>query len=413
MKAAAVAAAVVVGVGVAALTLAIGAPVAHAGDDPRGRVVFGRGTSLWITDPKGKGPAVELAALPGPAADVRAIRSDGDGDTLLIDHGGRWYVAAMPTAGTLATLTELPCGPGPARLTPTGVHVLCGDPARPGKAQIVRLRDGQQFPRDADLAGATVVERGGVRELVFVDQGAVVAASLRDQRQRRVVAPTAPLRGLLAAPDGRRAVGTYQRTMRSPKLGPPRDELMGFALDGTGVPRMLMRNGVAIDWSWNGEWLLVQEGGNACITRGLGGQYKCWKGFTAVSLSPDGAYALVLGPRSGAAKAAAAPPPPTDDDGEGGEDDGELDEVAVPLPKGPLSLYRARLAGAFTDPPALVETVIDGAALWLPEASAASRVLTGDRTSPAAGEADRSTAGVTAPGTPARPPSDAATAATP
>lgn len=40
------------------------------------------------------------------------------------------------------------------------------------------------------------------------------------------------------------------------------------------------------------------------------------------------------------------------------------------LPRGPLSLYRAKLNGPYTERPALVETVVDGAALWLPEATA-------------------------------------------
>src|SRR5206468_4216752 len=77
------------------------------------------------------------------------------------------------------------------------------------------------------------------------------------------------------------------------------DVLATFALDGTASRRMLLRDGVVIDWSWDGAWLLLQHGAYACITRAVGGEYKCWKGYTAMSIAPDGKWALVLGPRKG------------------------------------------------------------------------------------------------------------------
>ena len=44
------------------------------------------------------------------------------------------------------------------------------------------------------------------------------------------------------------------------------------------------------------------------------------------------------------------------------------DDVTVAPPSGPLSLFRVRLEGAFTDRPALLVKVIDGAAVWVPKA---------------------------------------------
>ncbi len=373
-----------------AASVGVGVDVAAAapGDAPVGRVVFARDRSLWLTDPLGKRPPVEVATLPAAASEVRAIRSDAAGTRLLVDVAGRWYWAPVPDAGAgPVTPSALPCGPGPARLAARGDLVLCATPA--GSARLVRLGDGKLFDRPAPAAAASVVERGGVRELVW-DGGpaGVLAAPLSRPGDTRVVAPTAPLRGLLAAPDGSRGVGVYRAQVKKPASPGERDELVGFALDGTAARRRLIRDGVVLDWSWDSRWLLVQDGAKACIARAVGGQFKCWKGYTAVSLAPDGSWALVVGPRAGAAEAEAAGRAGADAggaDGERAEDEDEVEDgdadgqdgqprsaapvdIAVPLPHGPFSLYRARLAGPYTERPALVETVVDGAALWLPAA---------------------------------------------
>lgn len=74
-----------------------------------------------------------------------------------------------------------------------------------------------------------------------------------------------------------------------------------------------------------------------------------------------------------------APPDPELDDKRWDTADGPLnepeagealptnDDLSVAPPSGPLSLYRLRLTGAFTDRPTLLVTVIDGAAVWMPE----------------------------------------------
>jgi hypothetical protein len=287
------------------------------------------------------------------------------------------------------TLAELPCARGPARLSARGECVLCASPE--GKARLVRLRDGKIFDRAAPAGAASLVEHDGTRELVWSDGdgGAVMAAPLARAKETRVLAPAAPVRGFLAAPDGSRGVGVYRARPPKPARAPERDELFGFALDGTAARRRLIRDGVVLDWSWDAHWLLVQDGDKACIARATGGQFKCWKGFTAVSIAPDGAWALVLGPRSGGGDGDGGGGAGESGDGGGGEggadeggdegtdgagdgaDDsggagGVIPDVAVALPVGPLSLYRAKLNGPYTERPSLVETVVDGAALWLP-----------------------------------------------
>jgi hypothetical protein len=187
--------------------------------------------------------------------------------------------------------------------------------------------------------------------------------------------------------------------------------LMTVQLDGQGARRKTIQDGVAVEWSHDSQWVLVQDGARACIMRSGGGQYKCWRGYTAASLSSDGRWALVLGNRDGSrkqtarkpakkpiGKAARPSPPPPDpepqpgdmpwdhidepsDEPEGpGLTAGPLgsmtrggpdappvdDDVSVAPPSGPLSLFRARLEGAFTDRPALLVKVVDGAAVWVP-----------------------------------------------
>lgn len=346
------------------VALVAAAPAARAGGkDPDGRVVFARGDALWLTDGKGKAAPVEVAKLPGAAKDVALIRTDAAGTTLLVQLAGAWWSAPMPAAGATATLTRLPCAAGPARLSRGGDCVVCASAA--GKALLVRLADGKAFTRDVPGATAGLIEHDGGRELVWADGGAIKAAPVTRHKQVRVIAPEAPLRGLVVAPDGKRAVGVYLAPpVGQPKVEAPREQLFGFPLDGSTARRRLIRDGVVIDWSWDAAWLLVQDGGKACIARAVGGEYKCWKGFTAVSISDDGQWGLVLGPRDGADAPIDDAPAPVEEGG--GDDEGELDDQAVPLPTGPLSLYRVRLPGTYVERPTVLMREVDGAAAWLP-----------------------------------------------
>jgi len=216
-------------------------------------------------------------------------------------------------------------------------------------------------------------------------------------------------------------VGVYEDAVHeSAKVTKPAEMLMGFGLDGQGARRKTVRASVPVEWSFDNQWVLVQDGSSACITRATGGEYKCWRGYTAVSLAPDGSYALLLGNRdqppeptkseskskskskskkskskskskkSKSRSSARSSPSPVfafpDDSPDGSpvdpfdepadepeqrgtSEDMPIDDVAVPPPSGPLALYRAKLGGAFTETPALVVRVVDGAAVWIPTRS--------------------------------------------
>jgi hypothetical protein len=350
--------------------------VARAGDDDDAiashEVIFARDTSLWRTDAKGKGPPVEIATLSAPASDVRALATDAAGKVLLADVGGTWQW--MPLDGKATALTALACS-GPATLAPDGSCVVC--PNAKGKASIVNLASGKVFDLSVPGAGAVITGAGDERRLVWSD-GGLWSAPPGKLKEKTQVAPESPLRSLSIAPDGSRALGVYAGEIHDGKKSTkPGELLFQFALDGTAARRKSIRDGAPVMWSHDSQWVLVQDGAQACLARAVGGEYKCWKGYTGVGIAPDGSWALLMGTRKDAARKPDEKKPAKvkekkkgasaeGEDGTGDEDaDGDAAEALTTT--GPMSLYRAPLTGAFADPPSLIERVVDGtAAVWLP-----------------------------------------------
>jgi hypothetical protein len=400
---------------VAALTIAV--PARAAPEDFDGAsVIFARGSSLFRIDARG-GAETEIAQLAAKMS-VRALRTDAAGSVLLVDLAGKW--AWMPLDGSTRWLTDLPCGDGPAQLAEDGGSVLCRSATAGNQAILVelprtsRLKPGKTVAIDVPAAGARISGDGAERRLVWPDAGGVWMAPPGDPKSKVRVAPDPPLRGFLPSPDGGHAIGVYaDQVYTDVRHTKPAEVLMTVQLDQQGARRKAIRDGVAVEWSHDSQWVLVQDGASACIMRATGGQYKCWRGYTAASLSSDGRWGLVLGNRDGSrrqtpqkskskasagqrAKPAARPsrPPspfsspgpagssapagpgdkPWDhidepsDEPEAGEAPESLEDVSVAPPTGPLSLFRVRLEGAFTDRPVLLAKVVDGAAVWVPQA---------------------------------------------
>ena len=365
----------------AALVLAMAAP-ARADDELAGvSVIFARGGSLYRVDARGKGET-EVATLPAKTS-VRALRTDAAGSVLLADLGGHW--SWMPLDGSTKTLADLPCAEGPAQLAEDGTCVVCRSPD-PKVGAILYNLGKQHASLIAISASGRLADTPDGRELVWADSGGVWTAPVESPGRRTKVAPAPPLRGFLASPDGKRALGVYaEEVYTDAHHKKPGEVLMNFALDGEGARRKAIRDGVPLEWSHDSQYALVQDGGKACLMKASGGEYKCWKGFTAASVASDGSWALVLGNRDGTkapapapAKAGAKAPAkpaekpaekpadePTDEVGsEGGEPAGP--DVPVAPPSGPLSLYRGKLDGPYTDPPVLIVKLVDGAAVWIP-----------------------------------------------
>jgi hypothetical protein len=398
---------------IAAVALAV-PTAARADDDLAGSVIFARGSSLYRVDTRGRGEA-EIAQLASKVT-VRALRCDAGGRVLLADLAGKW--AWMPLDGSTRSLIDLPCADGPAQLTEDGSAVLCRAPRAANQSIIVELAggaSGKPAALDIPPGAARLTGERTERKLVWADATGVWTAPPGELRKKIRVAADPPLRGFLPGPDGERAIGVYPDQIYADLHHTrPAEVLMTVQLDGHGGRRKAIRDGVAVEWSHDAQWILVQDGGSTCIMRVTGGQYKCWRGYTAASLSSDGRWALALGNRDGSKKQAAAKPAkaggkpstaartgkpspdaaraaaraaddlasmaddkpwdhldePSDEpeSGESGEAPPANDDVSVAPPSGPLSLYRLRLEGAFTDRPTLLVKVVDGAAVWVPAA---------------------------------------------
>jgi hypothetical protein len=398
---------------VAAGALAAAPAVAAAADDDfdGASVIFARGSALYRVDARGKGET-EIAQFAAKVT-VRALRSDAAGSVLLADLSGTW--AWMPLDGSTRSLTELPCGDGPAQLADDGTAVLCRSPKSPRQSVLVELGRGtaaggaaRSLALEIPPGAARVVGSGAERKVVWADAAGVWTASPADPKRKTRAALDTPLRSFLPSPDGARAVAVYSDQVFA-DLHHKRaaDVLMTLQLDGQGARRKAIRDGVPVEWSHDGDWLLIQDGASTCVMRASGGQYKCWRGLTAASLSSDGRWALALGNRDGSrssakprkpARPASKPAPPgraaagaasrsddapagpvgddkpwdhidePSDEPEAGGAAPVIDDVSVAPPSGPLSLYRLRLEGAFTDRPALLVKVVDGAAVWVPGA---------------------------------------------
>jgi hypothetical protein len=368
------------------VTLCSSMAAVHAGDDPLvGRsVIYTRGGKLLKADARGRGE-VELATLSAKRT-VRVLRTDALGKVLLADVGGTW--AWMPLDGVARTLTDLPCEPGPAQLTSDGTYVLCR--AKTGSV-VVNLRSGKQTPIDVPTPGARLVGSGSELRLVWADSQGVWNAVPPQRKISKKVAPEAPLRAFSPSPDGTRALGVYaDQVFESKTQKKPADVLMMFALDGVAARRKAIQNAVPVEWSHDSKWILVQDRGSACIVLAVGGQYKCWRGYTAQSISSDGKFALLFGNRDRVSSKSSDKKSKKskksdkkkkrdadeetaevrDEPEQEGEDHGDEpvaeDEVPVPPPSGPVALFRAELDGPYTKSPQLVTRDVDGAAVWLP-----------------------------------------------
>lgn len=361
----------------AIVVVALFTSVARADDDLAARtIIYARGTTLYKADARGKGEA-ELATL-AARAQVRALRTDALGKVLLADIGGVW--SWMPLDGSTKTLTELPCDVGPAQLAEDGLCVLC---RKKNASVIVNLAKNTVTPVDVAASGARLAGMGAERKLIWADDKGIWSASPSKPKAATKVAPEPPVRGLAPSPDGTHALGIYKgEVFENAKSKKPGEILMVFALDGEAARRKAIQGGVPIEWSHDSKWVLLQDGASACVMLAVGGQYKCWKGYTAAAIAPDGKYALLLGNRKteedndkkskkskkdkSKKKKKEPEPEPVEEAIEDMGGEGPIDDVPVALPTGPLALYRAELEGAFTKSPAMVVRVVDGAAVFVP-----------------------------------------------
>ncbi|MCG8416573.1 MAG: hypothetical protein MJE77_01365 [Proteobacteria bacterium] len=318
---------------VVALGLAFGSVFAEPKSEaPVGSAVIVRDGSLWQVllppDKKhhhGSDKANNDSAQPAPVELLRLgdhlvtrITVSSRGDLVLIetDRGVHWAglvrsnsrhaafpgqddpAVGGPTASAVRTsrgaevpsglqdgkshMTELPACAGRAYWAPDGRSVACFDSKR--NIVVHRLTATVQTAIHSTARGPHLAFLDSDR-LVVSDLRGLWAVSIDRPHDRTLLAPHVPDGDMLVSPDGSRAVAVVGEGEKN--------ALYVFRLDGKGIKRRLLAGAVPVEWSRNSEWVLAQMGRRACMVRARGGQYKCWRGFRAVAIAPDGSHILM------------------------------------------------------------------------------------------------------------------------
>jgi hypothetical protein len=283
-------------------------------------IVFLRGNALWRAPVSGDADAVELTAVSG---EVTRLEASPRGDAVLVELGERvaWVSLASPDK-----LNALDCK-APARFSPDGRRISCTGP----KAQLALYALPGARRSLVDLPAAQVVGFAEGNRLAVADADGIWAVPVKQREQRALLAPHQPSSALSIGPRGRRAVGIYPPLSDHPSPG-----LYVFRLDGKGVRRRLLPDAAPVAWSGDDRWVAVQREKSACLVRAAGGEYKCWKRYQALSVSPDGSHVLLSKPA---------------------DKDNQID------------LYRGDLDGVRPTAPRLLVRAVTGPAVWVPACS--------------------------------------------
>lgn len=306
-----------------------------------------------------RSPSQEVGAAPEGAPDAPArpaitrVALFATGRLAVIETTDGVAFAELPAPGAVAgdgataapgapkTATSVPCV-GPAHLSPDGRCIVCRD--QRGAIMLHRL-----LPTLKSTALSTTSSRHlgflDSRHLVVTDDRGVWSQSILRPSERSLLASEVPDGPMLVSPDGKRAVGVFHedagKTSNTPGGGDseaePKKALHVFRLDGKGVKRRLLEGAVPVGWSRDSRWLMAQLGTRACMVRATGGQYKCWRGYRAIALAPDGTTMLLARPA---------------------DDKSETDPDRQ-------DLYRGHREGVRPEKPRLVMDAVTGPATWL------------------------------------------------
>ena len=303
---------------------------AHADES----IVFAEGSSLWRTATNGKTEPVEIVTLGFDAAQVHSIESTSDGRVLLIQTDKAVYWA-VPDGDSPVAPNEIECH-GAADLAKDGNCAACLDAT--GKIVLHRFQPTAK-KTVRDITAHQVHFLDGFDLLTSDDDG---LWSISINKPENTIHLAEELPGpVLPSPDGKRALGVFDaEDPQNP--GSTRPTLFVFRIGASGdAKRRLGWNAVPIAWSWDSEWAVVQEAESACIVRAAGGEYKCWEGYTAVSIAPDGSFGLFT-KKPETAKGVTV-------EGKG------------------VNLYRGLRNGVSSGRLGLVREGVAGAAVWIPE----------------------------------------------
>lgn len=264
------------------------ASAASASVPVEGSLVFARGEALWRVPVNagraGGKRAVQLAPLPSEAGALTGLIASPRGNAVVatFERGVSWLALNQASP----RLRPLACVP-PAFFSRDGRLACAGADGR--LALYASLR---RTARAVPLPGARLAGFAADGRLLLADERGLWAVAADDPGQRTQLAPHVGARGLRVGPRGRRAAAWYAGVGTHPIPG-----LYTFALDEKATRRRLLAEAKPVAWASGGGWLAVQsEEEGACLVRVVGGQYKCWRRYRAVSISPKGAFLLMVKP---------------------------------------------------------------------------------------------------------------------
>jgi hypothetical protein len=331
----------------AAMTLimvAVAAPgrAADTPAPPPGRVLFVRGDALIEVPGDGKGAEREVARLPAEIGAVSWLEATADGGLVVARgaSGSAWLVAGETTWRTGCA--------GVARPSPTAECVLCesgGSLALIGVTKAFRVEVPGTW-RDVSFLG-------GPKELATLTTGGVIGFGPRAPKKARPLTKAGAVSHFLAAPDGSKGVAVFGHGKDSRVHGFVLDgEGVPRRLGGPGVPVVWSWDSTWVlieegspppeDGGAPGEgpeggepdeggsepdvgeergameaapdpWLAAAPAQKknkkkkapepkkeeprarvrSCVVRAVGGESKCWNGFTSRSFAPENERVLL------------------------------------------------------------------------------------------------------------------------
>ena len=280
--------------------LALAAPVHAKPKPPPGNVLYVQKNAIWraslavqIEKKPEQAPTKLFTLPPMRKKRITRIEASSDGSVLLVELGKN--VAWVDLKADPPAPVYLPCR-GRARLSPDGNRVLCANRIGKGTGTAVyRIRPTFGATPLPEVKPTAVLMAALAGDKVIVAEGnALFMTPVAYPEQRTQMAPHAPAGALSVAPDGQRAVGRYSD-------GNAAESLYGFRLDGEAARRKL-GPGRPVVWSADSDWLAVDAENTGCALRAVGGEFKCFDKFRAVSIDRDGSWLLLAKPLNPKAK---------------------------------------------------------------------------------------------------------------
>lgn len=201
--------------------------------------------ALAIDGPEGKKAMPQsLGPVPEEIGPVTAVTATLGGKLVVLqgERGAAWRAEG-------ATRWSTGCS-GRALAAPAGDAVLCEATGKAGETTIIDVSTGGRTVLPGELRDANF--RRGPSDVGILTDDGVFGFAVATPKKRKRLSKAGATGQLLIAPDGTTAVAVFGKGATS--------RIYTFALDGEGTPRRLGGPGLPVVWSWDSQWVLIEEG---------------------------------------------------------------------------------------------------------------------------------------------------------